>query len=910
MHASTLLRLALPALILAAPAAQADICRVAADAGSGNGSSWGAAMPLQAALQADRCTEVWVRKGLYKPVVPLDSDNPTPAERAISFVLRPGVRVYGGFAGHESRREQRDPASHRAVLSGDIDNNDTTDSDGIVVDHEDTRWSNSYHVVLVDGGSARGPVTRATVLDGLVITAGRATGGSSGRRNHGAGLACRAINTGQECSPTLRNLVFSGNHAASEGGAIHVLGVSGGISRPLLERVRLSGNGANRGAGLYNDGSSAGNASPELVDVEFTGNRASSYGGAMYNDAVQGTSNPVLDRVGFSGNSGAYGGAIYSDATSAGTSRALISNATFHGNHASADGGAIYNYASNSGDTRQTLVHATFSGNGAARGGAIYNAGTSGNVANASPTLHGVILWGNTASNDGPQMVNQNAAPQIHASIVQGGCPDGAQCHGLVNGNPALAPLADNGGFARSLLPGTGSAAIDAAATGTCPVSDQRLLPRAQGTHCDIGAVEVAAAPCHVKHDASGSNNGSSWAHAYRRLQDALGNPACGEIRVARGLYTPGNAGDVDASFHIRPGQRVYGGFNGSESTLEQRNPAANPTVLSADIDGDDITDAHGILLRTTDARGQNAKRVVTMDGTTALGSITAITVLDGFAITGALGWELDGGGLLCRGQGAGNECSPTLRNLLFSANLADSGAGIALYGSAGGRANPTLHNVTLRNGSSWLGGAGMYNQGSHDGDASPTLVNVTFAGNGFIAMVNDGAHGGRSSPVLHHVTFHGNRDRFTAASMHNDARFGGTSEPTLTNVIIWGGELTLPEESGCLGSSHVEICNFDAQPLIRTSLIQGACPAGALCDPQVLALDPLLGPLADNGGATPTFLPGSGSPAIDAGAGDDCAASDQRDIRRPQGAGCDIGAVEVVPGGEDRLFANGFERP
>lgn len=66
------------------------------------------------------------------------------------------------------------------------------------------------------------------------------------------------------------------------------------------------------------------------------------------------------------------------------------------------------------------------------------------------------------------------------------------------------------------------------------------------------------------------------------------------------------------------------------------------------------------------------------------------------------------------------------------------------------------------------------------------------------------------------------------------------------------------------------------------------------------------LGPLQDNGGPTPTILPGPGSAAIDAIAPQDCVRpTDQRGIARPQGAGCDIGAVEVVA---DTIFTDGFD--
>jgi hypothetical protein len=54
-----------------------------------------------------------------------------------------------------------------------------------------------------------------------------------------------------------------------------------------------------------------------------------------------------------------------------------------------------------------------------------------------------------------------------------------------------------------------------------------------------------------------------------------------------------------------------------------------------------------------------------------------------------------------------------------------------------------------------------------------------------------------------------------------------------------------------------------------------------------------LLGPLQDNGGPTDTLLPAVNSPLLNAGDGAHCTATDQRGVPRPQGAGCDIGAVE-----------------
>src|SRR5690606_25817229 len=94
------------------------------------------------------------------------------------------------------------------------------------------------------------------------------------------------------------------------------------------------------------------------------------------------------------------------------------------------------------------------------------------------------------------------------------------------------------------------------------------------------------------------------------------------------------------------------------------------------------------------------------------------------------------------------------------------------------------------------------------------------------------------------------------------------------------------------------EIFNGEgASARLRSSIIRGGCfdIADADCDASVSTANPLLGPFADNGGFGATFLPGDGSPAIDAAAAAECPAFDQRGVPRPQGAGCDIGAVEIA---------------
>jgi hypothetical protein len=95
------------------------------------------------------------------------------------------------------------------------------------------------------------------------------------------------------------------------------------------------------------------------------------------------------------------------------------------------------------------------------------------------------------------------------------------------------------------------------------------------------------------------------------------------------------------------------------------------------------------------------------------------------------------------------------------------------------------------------------------------------------------------------------------------------------------------------LGTAIADVSAFD---LIRTTRALGTTSIAG----SPLTADPLLGPLQNNGGPTPTMAPATGSPVIDTGGG--CPPTDQRGLPRPDSGetACDIGAYEVQdpPGG------------
>jgi hypothetical protein len=118
------------------------------------------------------------------------------------------------------------------------------------------------------------------------------------------------------------------------------------------------------------------------------------------------------------------------------------------------------------------------------------------------------------------------------------------------------------------------------------------------GALLSLAGAGSAQAACFVKADATGLNNGSTWADAYNDLQSALSSPPCDEVWVAAGTYTPG-ASRSD-SFVIRPGTAVYGGFSGAESSRSTAdrtahvtaNPATgSPTASGGIVDCDEATE-------------------------------------------------------------------------------------------------------------------------------------------------------------------------------------------------------------------------------------------------------------------------------------------------------------------------------
>jgi len=198
-----------------------------------------------------------------------------------------------------------------------------------------------------------------------------------------------------------------------------------------------------------------------------------------------------------------------------------------------------------------------------------------------------------------------------------------------------------------------------------------------------IGTCVVAI---HVDASRPAGGDGASWASAFQDLQAALAAAAAAgdfrEIWVAAGRYRPDPSSQA-VSFQLANKVALYGGFTGAETVREARDPAANRTVLTGDLAGNDGPNFSN--------NAENSRTVVRAAG------VDSTAVLDGFVVTG--GNALANGG----GIAVSANSQAVFRNCAIDSNFAsNSGAGFRSDHSS-----PSLVDCTFRgNRSSGSGGA------------------------------------------------------------------------------------------------------------------------------------------------------------------------------------------------------------
>lgn len=360
----------------------------------------------------------------------------------------------------------------------------------------------------------------------------------------------------------------------------------------------------------------------------------------------------------------------------------------------------------------------------------------------------------------------------------------------------------------------------------------------------------LAGTIIYVDPQAPGDNDGSSWTNAYLCLQNALESAEAGdEIRAAQGTYRPDQrtvvynrslswqfeaSGDVTETFSLPDGVVIEGGYAGyshfdpnalgvDPNTLEAaaniRDVNAYPSILSGDLDGDDIelTDLQWQTLFdyvTNWTLANNAYHVVTTPSDTS-----SDTILDGFTITAGHG----GGGRqsprrnsdvawpypssTAGGSGAYISGAPVFLNCTFYRNtvhsLSDCSAGGAgVYSEEG---TPLFQACTFEENIAFGYSGDCFGAAVLDYWGQPQLVDCTFKNNiaaGFGGSYLGGAVVGISSySELTGCTFIGNQ----AVESEGGAIFIYSGYPKVTNCVFTGNTA---DRGGAVSSmgSHVTL--------------------------------------------------------------------------------------------------------
>lgn len=175
--------------------------------GANDGTSWeNAYVELVSALNAAQSgDEIWIAAGTYYP-----DFNPSTGihtgDRTLRFTLRSNISIFGGFAGTESQRSERNWATNRTILSGDIGQR------GVFGD-------NTRSIMATQNGS----IVTGVVIEGLIFAGGNADDPAEG--GNGIVGGCGGAFYLYQGEAEFRFCTFVGNYAVY-GGAIHC-GIAG-----------------------------------------------------------------------------------------------------------------------------------------------------------------------------------------------------------------------------------------------------------------------------------------------------------------------------------------------------------------------------------------------------------------------------------------------------------------------------------------------------------------------------------------------------------------------------------------------------------------------------------------------------------------------------------------------------------
>jgi len=484
---------------------------------SGVGTTWATAYATIADALASPGvldgTEIWVRQGTYA--------------LSETLAINKCVAIYGGFAGTESSRSERDWEINATILDGGsirrcvriTASNVTLDGFTIENGRNEASWPNYYGGgICVEGLSA--VIQNCTVRN------------CSTSQGSGGGIA---VLDAQGANSTIRNCLILDNTAGHVGG-----GVYNSAGNTTIADCTIAGNTAGSGGGITNQ---CGNrTAPVIRNCRIVANEATIFaGGGVFNDWT----NSRMESCFVAGNTGE---GIYNYVTSAAMINCTVVDNT--GN------GITVVYA----DETPSIINCIIWGNG---GEQIYR------DMGASPVVKYCIVGDSQYGTQPDANRNIRRAP----SFVNPTGPDN---------NPAT--WQDND---YRLKPG--SHGIDYADGNAAPELDLQANPRHDDTgtdnvgtgtpnYADLGAYEFQGTTpdvIYVDAAATGNQDGTSWADACTTIAQGVEASGSGkEIWIRKGAYV------LSAPIEINKPLSIYGGFDGTEILRDYRNPDENVVTV------------------------------------------------------------------------------------------------------------------------------------------------------------------------------------------------------------------------------------------------------------------------------------------------------------------------------------------
>ncbi len=530
---------------------------------SNSGADWShAKATVTAAIQAAQANdEIWIAAGVYKERI---------ANRKAGSVSV-DIAIYGGFAGTETSREQRNIAANASILDGEF----------------------LGTVVTIDWQASR-----SMRIDGLRIR--------NGKSGQGGGISVLSS------APTIVNNDLLGNQA-DFGGGLMVWGYRSlpSAAQALIESNVIQVNHADDGGG----GAALVGSSAELRNNTIVGNTTYGRGGGIgvwisesalvarpviVNNFIYENAANVAASAEFVGGGGIFATERnLADEPLGGICAPRILSNIIAANAAVASGGGIAFI--NSENEAAQIINNTIVGNS---GSGVY-------WGNAFPTIVNNIVakntWGLEEDIGNPYVetirFNNLGGNEVHARITNYfQLSDLTGIDGNISVNPQMVLF---GSGRQRIQPASpcrdagDDAAVDPAWT------DIDRESRVQGAHVDIGADESSGVSwadiptvVHVRPTGDDGLDGLSWATAKRTVQNgvhAAWAAGGGEVWVAEGTYAEHLV--LYAWVHL------YGGFVGNETLRSQRDPTTHVSV----IDGSEVPPVVNC--------GHAGYRVATIDG-------------------------------------------------------------------------------------------------------------------------------------------------------------------------------------------------------------------------------------------------------------------------------------------------------